>query len=266
MKDTKVQVKAIVESSIRNFFTNKKVEVNHVLDHLFPQERRIRSLVGGLETSMGTKVWEPLAKFFAQSNDFTVKNHTEYNASVPVPPKFCRDLISSFKHRKITNSMLRNEEFFKEVKAEIQKRNYVVTERSKPSAQGKGLGLDVWLEKNGIEYLVDIKTNQINTGGGSTFTENQLIWYCWRALDGAENVKCLLAFPFNPHTGKDFWAKESSKAHPLIPKVEAVVGNEFWDFLSGSERTVDLIFECYKELGETGFANQFKDIFKLPNK
>ena len=65
----KDEIKHTISKSIESFFLNKKVTVSHPLDLIFPKERRIRSLIGGLETSLGTKVWEPLAKMFAQNNE-----------------------------------------------------------------------------------------------------------------------------------------------------------------------------------------------------
>ena len=43
-----------------------------VLDYIFPKERRIRAIIGGLETSLGTKLWEQLAKLLASENGFEV--------------------------------------------------------------------------------------------------------------------------------------------------------------------------------------------------
>jgi len=70
----KAEIKQSIEASIRKFFRRKKVKVTHVLDLIFPVERRIRSLIGGLETSMGTTVWEPVAKVLAKANGFTVED------------------------------------------------------------------------------------------------------------------------------------------------------------------------------------------------
>ena len=72
-------IKSTVEDSINAFFSGKDVKVEHVLDLIFPKERRIRSLIGGLETSLGTRVWEPLAKAFANNNGFTVKDEKIFN-------------------------------------------------------------------------------------------------------------------------------------------------------------------------------------------
>ena len=66
----KQQIKENLKNSIRNFFKKKEVKNYQVLDDIFPNERRIRSLIGGLETSLGTTFWEPIAKTLAKLNGF----------------------------------------------------------------------------------------------------------------------------------------------------------------------------------------------------
>jgi hypothetical protein len=83
-----------IQESITNFFQGKVVKVEHVLDLIFPRERRIRSLIGGLETSLGTRLWEPLAKTFAEQGGFSVLDEKEFNKRVPVLPKSIRHFIS----------------------------------------------------------------------------------------------------------------------------------------------------------------------------
>ena len=95
-----------------------------------------------------------------------------------------------------------------------------------------------------------------------------LNWNAYRAISkkqsNSENqctTKCLLAFPFNPHKSVDFWKKEGGKSKPLIPGNEALVADEFWDFLYGKTNTTELIFKEFKKLGEDNFGEQFSDIF-----
>ena len=90
-----------------------------------------------------------------------------------------------------------------------------------------------------------------------------LNWTAYQLLkDTNKHTTCILAFPFNPHLGKDFWAKEGSKASPLIPSVEAVVADEFWDMLYGKENTTELIFKEFAKLGDNNFGSQFNKIFE----
>ena len=70
----KAEIKISVKLAIKKFFKtkeNKELKTFHILDILFTKERRIRSLIGGLETSLGI-VWEAIAKILARSNGFEI--------------------------------------------------------------------------------------------------------------------------------------------------------------------------------------------------
>ena len=259
-KELRGLIKTNVAMSIEAFFKNKEVTVTHVLDTIFPKERRIRSLIGGLETSIGTTVWEPMARLFAEQNDFEILPVESLKESVPVIPEELSHFIKSFSDRKEADMTLTHQDYFDELKGFI-KENKI--EPSKYKKMPKGEGVDVWLKKDGCEYLIDIKTTQINAGGGPKFSNNMLNWYAYRALEGAADVRCYLAFPFNPHK-TDFWNKEKGKVSPLIPSEEAVVGDEFWDMLLGKEQSTKLIVDAFKELGAENFGEKFADIFEVP--
>ncbi len=66
--------RSTVIDSISNFIRNREGKVPNfqILDLIIPTERRIRSVVGGMETSLGTTLWEPLAKNLAVNNGFEV--------------------------------------------------------------------------------------------------------------------------------------------------------------------------------------------------
>ena len=167
----KDEIKHTVSKSIESFFLNKKVTVSHPLDLIFPKERRIRSLIGGLETSLGTKVWEPLAKMFAQNNGFEVLDEKELNASVLRIPEDVMHKLSDFENKKLNNPALPHSLYKKEIADFISMKNIKPNERRK---MPKGEGVDVWLKKDGQELLIDIKTVQLNAGGGPKFNKNLL--------------------------------------------------------------------------------------------
>ncbi|TOM78816.1 TdeIII family type II restriction endonuclease, partial [Vibrio parahaemolyticus] len=245
--------------NIHSFFEGKEVKVTHMLDHIFPRERKIRSLIGGLETSMGTRVWEPLAKSFADSNGFIVCDESDFNCEVPVLPSNILGFIAHWEEQKLRNPAIPLSQFWIQVNDFIDKD--VDKSALKYSPIPKGQGVDVILVKNDIYYFFDLKTTQLNAGGGSKFLRNLLCWYTYAALLGIKNVSCFLAFPFDPHKGK-FWSKESGKVSPLLPGQEAYVGDEFWDKLTGVDGTTDLIEATFKELGLSGFGEQFQHHFR----
>ncbi|WP_181317551.1 TdeIII family type II restriction endonuclease [Photobacterium kishitanii] len=256
-----------VSQNIHNFFERKEVKVTHMLDHIFPRERKIRSLIGGLETSMGTRVWEPLAKAFAASNGYDVLDEKAFNASVPlflcssvpVIPDNVTQFISLWEKRKLADKSLLLSDYWQELKQFVDDNVDVST--LSYQKMPKGQGVDIILSKNVKLYLSDIKTNQLNAGGGPKFMKNFLDWYAYLALmKSTDDAVCFLAFPFDPHAGR-FWVKESGKVSPLIPSVEAYVADEFWDLLSGLTGTTEIIESTFKELG-SDFGQQFEDHFK----
>lgn len=260
-KNAEKIIRDTVTNSITSFFKGKEVKVEHVLDLIFPKERRIRSLIGGLETSLGTRLWEPIAKAFAKENGFTINDEGVLNKKVPIIPETVRHFISDFTNKKNIDPTLKHYVFYEELIKFIKQNDLDIEYQKMP----KGEGVDVWLEKDGTEYLIDIKTNQINAGSGPKFNANLLNWYAYRVLDGSKlNVKCLIAFPFNPHKDKGFWAKEGGKVVPLIASEEALVGDEFWDFLLGKNNTTQLIFSVFEKLGNEKFGEQFSGIFEPP--
>jgi hypothetical protein len=255
-------IEETVEKSVTQFFKGKEVKVTHVLDLIFPTERRIRSLIGGLETSFGTRVWEPLAKAFAKENGFLVHEEKEFNKSVPVIPDILRHLISDFETKKKKDIKIKVGLFAEQARELIINHNLSSTIEMQPIPKGEGI--DIWISQDDVHYLIDIKTNQINAGGGPKFLTNQLNWICYMLLKNVDaKVYPILAFPFNPHKS-DFWDKERGKVSPLIPGEEARVGDEFWDFLLGRVETTKIIFTAFDNLGKKDFGKRFSYIFEPP--
>ncbi|WP_228481530.1 TdeIII family type II restriction endonuclease [Vibrio fluminensis] len=249
-----------VSHNVHDFFRGKEVKTTHMLDHIFPKERKIRSLIGGLETSMGTRVWEPLAKAFAESNGFEVLNEKAFNQRVPVIPDDVTQFISLWEKKKIANKSIPLSGYWTELKEYIEEN--VDRDALAFQKMPKGQGVDIILSKRGKLFLFDIKTTQLNAGGGPKFLKNFLEWYAYLALmDMADDANCFLAFPFDPHNGK-FWSKEGGKVSPLIPSEEAYVADEFWDNLTGVTGTTEIIESTFIKLGQSGFGEQFLHHFE----
>lgn len=252
-------ISVTVSHNIHDFFEGKEVKTTHMLDHIFPRERKIRSLIGGLETSMGTRVWEPLAKAFAEGNGYEVLDEKVFNARVPVIPDNVTKFISIWEKRKIKDKSLLLSNYWEELKIFVDKNVDITTLNYQKMP--KGQGVDIILSKDGKLYLTDIKTNQLNAGGGPKFLKNFLDWYAYLALmKKTESAVCFLAFPFDPHAG-GFWKRESGKVSPLIPDEEAYVADGFWDMLSGRKGTTKMIESTFKELGAE-FGKQFEYHFE----
>ncbi|CCN50655.1 hypothetical protein MADA3029_960001 [Vibrio nigripulchritudo MADA3029] len=208
---------------------------------------------------MGTRVWEPLAKAFAGQNGYVVCDEAHFNKKVPVIPPDILSLIAYWEEKKLRDPTLLLSQFSIEVNNLIDSK--IDRSALDYSSIPKGQGVDVILMKDGTYYFFDVKTTQLNAGGGPKFLRNILCWYTYAALLGIKNVSCFLAFPFDPHKG-NFWRREGGKILPLIPRKEAFVGDEFWDILTGIQGTTKIIESTFKKLGNENFGAQFYHHFE----
>ena len=112
-------------------------------------------------------------------------------------------------------------------------------------------GIDVWLEKDGSEYIIESKTVQPNSGIGKSINNKMFQWYTLRALmpDPPKDLNCWLCFPFNPYN-KPFYDVNITKVSPLIPTIETKCEDEIWRFISANKIGWDDILEQIKSAGE----------------
>lgn len=265
--ELKSKIKGTIEKSIEKFFKNKKVKVSHVLDKIFPNERRIRSLIGGLETSLGTTVWEPIAKILAESNGFEILDPKSFLMPIEIPNevvKLQNDWLQRREDRGNKDELI---QFVEQLRKTIKKTKASERAKIKYKKLTAGKGVDLYFQKNGVEYLFDLKTNQINQGGGLALNQRLIDWYIYRLLKQPDiKIKCQIAFPFNPFKTKTWWEKQGARAYPLQQGKDALVENEFWDFLSGMKNTWSYINAIFEELGNEGLGNKYQKIFYKPKK
>ena len=232
-----------------------KSKTRHPLAILLPEEARISSFMTGLMTSMGEKFWEELVKLLAKKNGFEIQDFFSDIPDVTDNSKL-HNKIAALKTKKENKRELTHQKIFREIKDCIDK--------EKPTYKKKlikgGKNGDVWLCKEGINYLMDIKTVQTNKGNGLKYSGTLIDWYSYCALMGMEKVECFIAFPYNPYWDGDYWDEEAQKVSPLIPGEEAKVADELWDFISGKKGIEKLIFEVFQDLKTKKFDQIIKDV------
>jgi hypothetical protein len=255
-------IKENLKKSIRNFFKGKKIENYQVLDDIFPNERRIRSLIGGLETSLGTTFWEPIAKTLAKLNGFEIVT-TKILRPDPFPQILQNELDKLVDERENKPNQMRvtTEECIQRLKNAASKINSqeIIRFTSPPT----GTGVDIHFAKDGIEYIFDIKTTQPNQGDFKGFNREILEWYSYKfAQDPNANLEARIAIPFNPFQ-KSWYTTQKSKlsSSPLDISKDIWVEDEFWNFCSGEESTFEQLKSLFFELGQENFAAEFHDIF-----
>lgn len=251
-KQAKLIIKATVKNSIIDFAKRslKKKENFQILDLLIPKERKIRSIVGGLETSLGTTLWEPLAKALAKENGFQVIEK-DLQCPANMPANLSNTLQTIIDERTKRSGLYNAESSHAEIKRICQ--SFISRPIDKFEKPPRGRGVDIWLQKENINYFFDTKTVQPNVDKLTTCMQQVLTWYAyfysWQPM---ESAVARIVFPYNPTPAKDFWDTVIGKGKPLEPNQEAWVENQFWDFCSGLTNTYSLITESFVELKDSG--------------
>lgn len=245
-------VKDTIIISIKNFAKKslKKKPKFQILDLLIPRERKIRSIVGGLEGSLGTTLWEPLGKALARENGFNVINEDLKCPSIM--PSSLSNTISSIIEDRIQESGQYNAKSSHEaIKGVCQRyRNTPIGNFKKPKS---GRGVDIWLEKDGVNYFFDTKTVQPNLSTLIGCLDQVINWYAFYYSQFPEGkAEGRIVFPYNPSIDMSFWEGVIGRGKPLEPFNEAWVEDEFWDFCSGHDGTYKIITEAFNEIRKNG--------------
>lgn len=252
------EIKLKLRASLLKYVSSFTYRSNQPLDLLIPTERKIRSLVGGLETSMGTTVWEPIAKTLASLNGFEVIQEKILKPQ-PFPIELASELARVISLREDPTTWISARECadrFRKVCESIDRSQ--ITYVRPPS----GTGVDIWIRKAGKEYAFDTKTVQPNVGSIKSFNKQILEWYAYRICkDPAVEIECKIAYPYNPYPN-NFWAHVPHTTGILEPGVDALVENEFWDFLSGFKNTYQVLLDIFTELHDEGLGEELSTLIE----
>tara|TARA_Y100000814_G_scaffold286362_1_gene255304 strand:- start:880 stop:1701 length:822 start_codon:yes stop_codon:yes gene_type:complete len=247
-------IKKVIYSAITTYLDKKgEPETRHViLDRIFPAERRIRSIIGGLETSMGTKVWERLPIEIAGRNGFTINANSSFTKPKFIPPRISQFITEANENRKSNPIQFQYDEFVNRLRAES--RLIVEREHLEYCGLASGDGIDLWIEKNGQEYIFDFKTVQINAGDGNHFAHKMMEWLAYRLIRDPEvEVQVALVFPYSPFppfTADSWWKEQKGRAEPLQRGKDALVQEEFWNLIGGANNVWPIILDVMDELAE----------------
>jgi len=245
-----------VYTSISNYATRSlaKKPKFQILDLIIPKERKIRSIVGGLETSLGTTLWEPLAKSLSTENNFQV---IDSNLQIPInmPAPLSNSLQSIIEDRKRYGGLYNAISAHEEIKRICQV--FIARPIEGFEQAPKGKGVDIWLVKDGINYFFDTKTVQPNLSTLSGCMEQILNWYAYfYSKYPTGKAFSRIVFPYNPDPDKNFWDGAIGKGKPLEQDNEGWVENQFWDFCSGLEDTYQIIKNSFIKLQKSGRLEQ----------
>lgn len=253
---TEEKVKSIVKSTIITSvkkYAQKKVGKKRkfqVLDLLIPKERKIRSIVGGLETALGSTLWEPLGKALAKENGFKV-----IDQDLLMPANMPSVLANALQD--IGSARKNNDGTYDAKASHLAIKNacrvFKTTPVEKFVKPPRGQGVDIWLEKDEVNFFFDTKTVQPNLRTLNGCLDQVFGWYAYYySKFPSGSAEGRIVFPYNPTPDKSFWKGAIGNGKPLEPGEEAWVEDEFWDFVSGHKGTYSVIESCFIEISESG--------------
>lgn len=239
-EDKKERIKETLKQSLRNKFLNYNPETKHMPFHyrLLGKDRMaLFSFIHSINTTFGTSVYEPVAIELATGRfskaNAQVKPHNEISsASQQVIQNIIDELISA-------NREPNREIEFNEIKAVC---------RNLPIKKIKPGLVDIWLEdKNGVTYLIDLKTVKPNVEGFIGHKRKLLEWMAQELLKNPNSiVHSIIGIPYNPYEPKpyDRWTMRGM----FDLSKEVLVASELWDFIGGEGSYQDLL-DCFEQAG-----------------
>ena len=236
-----ILLKAINEYCNRN--KNKKY-LFKPLDLIIPYESRVRSVVGGIETSFGTNLWEKLSKELAKNNGFIIKNEKLKEPIIDESVKsLILNIIDSRKHPdSIYNAKTSNKEIYSILLKYLE--NNTIIDWIEPP---KGHGVDIWLFKNNTHYLFDTKTVQPNLSSYLGFLTQIHHWYFYfYSKFSNQKIEAQIVFPYNPYE-VPFTEKTIGGGKPLEYSKEFLCDNDFWSLITDNYDSYNIIMESFKE-------------------
>lgn len=258
------EIKQIIEKAITNYLDNKKTpEIKHViLDKIFPAEMRVTAIMHGLRTSFGIKVWETLAKVIAKRYGFTINEPSNLIKPTKLPENVSAFMSEALEERKSNPNHFKYDLFLEGLRRESRCIPNVENLEFEPLPPGDGI--DLWLTKDGHNYIFDLKTVTINAGDGNNFAGKVMHWYAYRIIQDPDiQLQVAMAFPYSsyPPFTTDSWKKSSSdRAKPLIQGVDALVQEEFWNLISEPDDSWKMIMEAIDQLN-TDLSDRYHDLF-----
>lgn len=259
--DLRNDLKNNLRKSIKDYVLKFKYNTVHPLDLLIPTERKVRSVVGGLETSIGTTVWEPVAKTLAKTNGFEIIEE-KFLMPSPMPIELAQELSKIISLRESKSTWIDASECIARLKNVCNRIDRSSLEYIAPPA---GTGVDILIRKNNKYFAYDTKTVQPNLGSVKGFNKQILEWYAYAICKNPDiDLSCSIAYPYNPYR-TNFWNRAPHNKGVLQPSVDALLENEFWDFLSGLTGTYQMITEILSELNTEGFGSELSTIIEKIN-
>lgn len=130
------------------------------------------------------------------------------------------------------------------------------------TAEVRLTNVDIWLERDEIVYMIDLKTAKPNKTSWESFKRTLLSWAAVHLYEHPNaEIRSIIGIPYNPYAPGPYrhWT-EKGILDVLSESKQLLIGEELWSFLSGDEDAMSVILECYRVIGQRN-AGRIEEIF-----
>jgi type II restriction enzyme len=237
----KDEISELLKDKIRSKLQSYNPETNNMPFHtrLLGRDRMaLFSFIHSINTSLGTSVFEQVAKIIAEPNfqraahQYRHFNNTISRSAQRVIQEIMDELVAA---RSSPNKAEETEKILR-----VSNKGDLVQVR-RPRIDLFVRGFD------DVEYYFDLKTAKPNIG---EFKGHKRTLLEWVAIRGAESntakVRTLIAIPYNPYEPEPYQRWTLQGLFDL--EDEIMVAEEFWNFLGG-ENTYEQLLDVFESVG-----------------
>lgn len=222
----------------------------------------LSSWLHGLNTSLGQSFFENTAQILCggEKKEFTTRKHTNLPIE-QVQKEVVGEILTNLSNGN-QNPSLPNEDS-------------AIFQHSPESnlVESTDFTADVFFENDTEIVCIEIKTVKPNKGIFKV--EKQKILEAKAALKiryPQKEIKYFLAFPFDPLSetpcgyDKSGFMRHSVGFTKYFDEAEILLGSEFWDYLSGSEQTMEGILEIINTIATPNFSEELEFLTETQNR
>lgn len=233
-------VEALIRTAIRsklNAYNPEPASMPFQVRLLGQDRMALFSFIQSINTSLGTSIYESVAKAVADSSFDTVTLQAN-------PP---RQMSRSIRHKvdEIVNGLEAGYKDPNRDEHDNELRSVLIADNDKVDVNLTKV--DVLLQRGDTLYLVDVKTAKPNKSGFRDYKRTLLEWLgAYLEFDPRLDIYPMIAIPCNPYAPKPYrrWTIRGM----IDINNELRVAEEFWDFLGG-DGAYEEILDCFERVG-----------------
>lgn len=238
---TKNEIERLLIKTVQDKLKEYKPETAYAPFHhrLFGRDRyAMFSFIQSMNTTFGMSIWEQVAVILAKESNYKAERQYKLFGEIDNnTDKFIRDIHYKLREGKV---MFNKKEEIEQIRKIIKKGK---------ANEDPDSTVDLFIDIKGVENYIDITSVKPNI---KEFVALKLKLMRWAALrlsrNNNANIFARLAIAYNPYYPEPY-ERWTLKGLYDLTRGEILVGEEFWNFVAGSDIYNDLL-DIFQEAGE----------------